>query len=483
MGQCDRREKWTGRGSEMQRARRCSGVSRRRFLQDVTIGTAGLVLGPSLLHSPVARAGNRNSRIIRAHHAGATTGMTQVNQGPVDLMMHAAIRKLTSIDYTGEAWKSLFPGINASKTVGIKINLACGDVPTHPQIVNAIVDGLLMMDLAGQTLPESHIIVYDADNAFFCAQTGYTVNYGGNGVQYYGTDHSGVGYDLTHTFTITHPHGSQTQHHPSKILSQYIDYLINASVIKDHSDSGVTLCLKNHYGSFDNVSVRQLHQDGYYGDGHTRGEPELNRVIRDGLNDRARLWIIDGTLGLYSGGPGYTPPWHTPPNWAYNSLIVGLDPVATDRIGTTKINEERALHGLGALDPSHVRAAAGAPYNLGTDDPGQIDLIELDLSAQDAPEDAPAANGWQLLAPYPNPSRGRVALRFHAPAETRAELVIVDASGSLVRRVRSGDFPRGMQRAYWDGCDEHGRQVASGTYFCRLATGSERLQVALVVVR
>ncbi len=114
---------------------------------------------------------------------------------------------------------------------------------------------------------------------------------------------------------MSHPHGSVSTHHPSKIITQQSDYMINAAVIKDHSDAGTTMCLKNNYGSFDGVPITQMHTSAYYGDGHSRGEPELNRVLRDSLGNKTKLFVVDGTFGLYTGGPGYTPPGHTPPNW------------------------------------------------------------------------------------------------------------------------------------------------------------------------
>ena len=64
-----------------------------------------------------------------------------------------------------------------------------------------------------------------------------------------------------------------------------------------------------------------------------------------------------------------------PFDWVYNSVLVSRDIVAIDRIGTEKINAERARHSLPAIDPGHIRAAALPPYNLGTDDLGLIDLV------------------------------------------------------------------------------------------------------------
>ncbi|MBD3236918.1 MAG: DUF362 domain-containing protein [Candidatus Eisenbacteria bacterium] len=472
-----------GRDRRAPRAQRVrSPLNRRRFLQRGAAGLAGLAAAPHILGGGMARAGCRNSRVVRTFHDEATSGMSQVHQWPVDLMVHRAIRELTGVPETAAAWKSLFPGIDATKRVAIKINLACGDVPTHPEVVHAIVDGLLMMDLDGQQLPPEQIIVWDHDTAFFCPQTGYTVNYGGPGVQYYGTDYPGVGFDYDHVFTIEHPYNT-SNHSPSSIITQRCDYLINAAVIKDHSDSEITLCLKNHYGSFSNIAIYETHMHPYHGDGHARTQPELSRILRDELGAKTKLWLIDGTLGLYDGGPGYTVPWHTPPNWAYNSFLAAQEIVALDRIGTMKINEERARHGLGALDPTTVTAAAGPPFNLGTDDPAEIDLIEVDLSAQSAPHGAVGPRTLALLPPYPNPARGAVTLRLHCSAATDAQLAVLDARGAVVRRIRAGRFAAGLHRLPWDGRDSAGRRLPSGAYFAMLQGADVETRERIVLIR
>jgi len=207
--------------------------------------------------------------------------------------------------------------------------------------------------------------------------------------------------------------------------------------------------------------------------------------MRDELGDKFKLFLIDGTFGLYDGGPGYIPPYHTPPNWAYNSLLVGLDSVATDRIGTEKINEERANHPpLPMYDPSHVSTSAQPPYNLGTDDLAQIDLVEIDVSQPTgiaATEMAPG--GTVLLAPYPNPTPGGSTFRFECGSDAHAELRVVDVQGRLVRRLGAGSYGRGRHAISWDGRDQGGRQVASGVYFVRLSLAGGTQQRRLVVAR
>lgn len=470
---------YAGAHRACRRDRPASGITRRRFIKSAAVGTAGLIAGPHLFLPRAARGNSRMSRIVRTHHPDATSGMNTVHQEPVDLMVHTAVRALTGITDTAEAWKSFFPGITPDNTVSIKINLACGDVPTHPEVVNAIIDGLLMMDLGGQQLPPEHIIVWDADTGFMCPQTGYQVNWGGPGVQYVGTDHPDIGYDYTQVFTVHHGGSITTDHHVSRIISELCDYMINAAVIKDHDDwAGVTLTMKNNYGSFDNIYNTQMHYGGY-----NTGLPGLNMILRDELDDKTKLFLIDATLGLYDGGPGYIPPYHTPPNWAYNSFLVGLDLVALDRIGTVKINEERANHGLPPIDPGHITAAAGDPYYLGTDDLEEIELIEIELGAQDIPPGSLGPRGVALLAPYPNPTRNTCTLRMHCQAESDAEILITDATGAVVRRIADGRYGPGMHRFNWNGQDERGRPLPSGTYFCRLRTAGGGRQQRVVLVR
>ena len=453
------------------------GLSRRRFLKRTAVGTAGILAGSQLIGATPARA-QRSSKVVRTYHPDATTGWTQVNQEPVNEMMAGAIRELTGIYDLGEAWKSIFPGITADKTIGIKISLACGDVPTHPEIVNAIIDGLLLMDLGGGQLPEESIVVWDRITSRLCEQTGYTINYGGPGVQYYGTDY--VGFDMTRTCVCQHAGGVTSNHRPSLILSETCDYIINASVIKDHDDyAAVTMSLKNWYGGFDNIGINQMHYNYF-----VSGIPHLSMYIRDELNDKIKLNLVDATYGMYDGGPGYVPPYHTPPNWIYNSLLASCDTVAVDRIGTEALNAKRIEMGLGALDPSHVTSAGQAPYNLGVDNLELIDYVQIDVSqTQSVPERELSAHGVMLMAPFPNPARGDVTLRFRCQQASEAELTIVDATGAVVRRLAGGRFAPGLHTVRWDGRDASGRRLPSSAYFCRLKTPQVAHQEQILLVR
>jgi flagellar hook assembly protein FlgD len=50
----------------------------------------------------------------------------------------------------------------------------------------------------------------------------------------------------------------------------------------------------------------------------------------------------------------------------------------------------------------------------------------------------------------------------------KVEVEVYDVRGRSVRRLIAGDFPVGSHVIAWDGLDQSGHEVASGTYFYRL---------------
>ena len=71
---------------------------------------------------------------------------------------------------------------------------------------------------------------------------------------------------------------------------------------------------------------------------------------------------------------------------------------------------------------------------------------------------------------------------FRLRAAGPAELAVFDLRGRRVQVLREGVLPAGEQRAVWDGRDEAGRILPSGTYLARLVTrdGVEAQKLVLV---
>lgn len=73
------------------------------------------------------------------------------------------------------------------------------------------------------------------------------------------------------------------------------------------------------------------------------------------------------------------------------------------------------------------------------------------------------------------------------PGDTRdaltGELVIYNVQGRVVKRLFNGRLPAGIHSIYWDGCDEHGKDSASGVYFCIFRAGDRTVSRKLVLIR
>jgi flagellar hook assembly protein FlgD len=65
----------------------------------------------------------------------------------------------------------------------------------------------------------------------------------------------------------------------------------------------------------------------------------------------------------------------------------------------------------------------------------------------------------------------------------QVRLSIHDARGARIRRLVDGVLAGGGHQSTWDGRDEAGRPVPSGSYFARLEVGSTVETGKLVLVR
>lgn len=75
-----------------------------------------------------------------------------------------------------------------------------------------------------------------------------------------------------------------------------------------------------------------------------------------------------------------------------------------------------------------------------------------------------------LAANTPNPFNPSTTLAFDLPADGRARVDVYDVQGRRVRRLYDGAAPAGRTRVTWDGRDDRGRGLPSGTYLARLAS-------------
>lgn len=100
----------------------------------------------------------------------------------------------------------------------------------------------------------------------------------------------------------------------------------------------------------------------------------------------------------------------------------------------------------------------------------KIESMELPLHAQ-------------LLSGSPNPFGLSIEFKFALTKETSAYLSIYDVAGREVRRLLQDRMSAGEHKIIWDGTDDGGRLLGSGTYFCRLRAGDRLSSKRLVLMR
>ena len=436
-----------------------SQIDRRTFLRILSFtGITGLIYPAKLLShltNPFL------SRIVITMDSTATSGVT-INAATVQIMINAGIKAFTDIQDVGEAWKSIFANIDTTKIIAIKVNCINSSVPSHPEVTSAVTNGLQQMDFNGTPFPANNIIIFDRTE-WELSSAGYTINTGATGIRCFGTNSSGVGYGSQSYQVIA------SNQHISKIYESYADYVINISVLKNHSTAGVTLCMKNHYGTCQSPgALHGNHADPFI--------PALNALTV--IAGKQTLNICDALVGVISGGPGGLP------QIAPKTIIMSQDIVATDYWGRQILDE----NGCTTINRAHhVDTAAGAPYNLGTNDPLQMEIININdpvlrIPPKDNdPQEVPTE--FYLQQNYPNPFNNRTQLKFYLPKQAVTRLEIFDTYGRKVRLLLNNNLSQGWHNFSWAGDNDSGSSVASGIYLARLTSGDFQKAIIMTLAK
>jgi len=93
----------------------------------------------------------------------------------------------------------------------------------------------------------------------------------------------------------------------------------------------------------------------------------------------------------------------------------------------------------------------------------------------DLPQVLPAGGFSSIL---PNPFNPKTEIRFVMTRDNLAQLNVYNIRGELVSTLVNGRLQGGVEHVVaWDGTDNAGQHVASGTYFARLRIGADVMQV------
>lgn len=87
-----------------------------------------------------------------------------------------------------------------------------------------------------------------------------------------------------------------------------------------------------------------------------------------------------------------------------------------------------------------------------------------------------------LTALYPNPFNPNATIKFKVNQANLVQLNVYSIRGEKVRTLVQDALPIGDYTMNWDGKDDAGRNLASGTYFARLRIGAEVVQVRKMIM-
>lgn len=416
---------------------------RRRFLKTVSLaGISGFLL-PHHLQAEI----QAKSRVIIVEDSTATSG-NSINSSVVQTMINSGIKSLAQNNDIDQAWKILLPGVSATSVIAIKVNCLF-TLCTHPEVSYAVANSLMQMMFSGSSFPANNIIIYDNSDSCLTGNGGYTINRSTTGVRCMGTGFSGS-YDV-----------SGVTQQLSTILTNTADFLINVAVLKNHGMSGVSLCLKNHYGTCNNPGG--LH-GGNYCDPYI---PALNATTP--IKTKQKVNIIDALFGIISGGPG------GPPGITANKIIMSTDSVATDYCGKVLLKDK----GCTATDTAYHIDTAATTYALGTNDPANMDIVNItNPSSGILSDEASIPYETRLYQNYPNPFNPVTHIHYAVAHSGRVVLNVYDIAGKEIATLVDGFLPAGIHTAIFNG---HG--LSSGTYIYRLHTAGAILSQKMVLAK
>jgi flagellar hook assembly protein FlgD len=87
----------------------------------------------------------------------------------------------------------------------------------------------------------------------------------------------------------------------------------------------------------------------------------------------------------------------------------------------------------------------------------------------------------ELLGNHPNPFNNVTMIKFSLPQQSQIKLMVFNIKGQLVRILANNTFSSGIHQIMWDGKDDGGRIVASGTYLYQLISENQKISRKLVL--
>ena len=269
---------------------------------------------------------------------------SRLNQQVIKEMVDQGIVLLSGMKGVSKSWNKFF---YPTDTIALKVNpIARHTGSTKPEVCYALAETI--HENVG--IPYDRFIIFDVNHDDLRG-AGYILSQEKGRVQ--------VVSSLEYSKIVTQ---GEVKARISRIITDGCSALVNVPLLKTHIASGISVALKNHYGSIDKEVVRndlfRYHADGF------KNLVYLN--LMPPIREKERLIVVDGLMAQYHKGPDGDPRYQ----WRFNGIIMGTDPVAVDTVCLRVINEKRTEDSLIPIRLAYLDLAR--EEGLGTNSLGEI---------------------------------------------------------------------------------------------------------------
>ncbi len=439
-------------------------LSRRKFLNIIGKGTAGLFFAPFL----------KSTGIKASTHQLDPPYLAQVAITPADNYEQTYIKQ--KVQYLFEILGGISDLVKSGDKVAIKINLTGGSSSvnhnnwentwTNPEILRAV--GELIID-SGVSGNDIYIVEALWDTASFN-------DYGYQEVQQsLGAQLVNLNNPAPYSAFIDKAVGEKKFYYSSFKMNQIlsdVDVYVSIAKMKQHYNAGVTHSIKNQIGTVPLQYYTQPDKPGYRSALHYDGgniNTHLPRSICDLFLARpVNLAIIDGIKNA-EGGEG---PWDsTFQTAAYNVLLAGKEAVATDSVASFLMGNDPAAAKFQLPDGHQCDNYLELLHQkgLGTNQLSEIEILGDGAGLVDAviPEYKHIIpEHYQLFQNFPNPFNSSTAIKFYLPRAENVTIKIYDLSGQELETLIKSSFSAGQHKLYWSP-----KNLPSGIYFYQMQAG------------
>lgn len=109
--------------------------------------------------------------------------------------------------------------------------------------------------------------------------------------------------------------------------------------------------------------------------------------------------------------------------------------------------------------------------------------VEMVTGVLDGREGAMLPGGYALAQNYPNPFNANTVISYALSSTAEVSIDVFDILGRRVTTLVNERQAPGVYETSWDGRDDKGRDVASGTYFYRLRLGAQVYKRKMVMLK